>query len=173
MKISKVSAVAAMVFSLMSVNVIAETGTVTMAGEVTEQSCYIPASQMTRTVAIGEIDGNDSATPNSAVSSQDLSFNVAGCPAGTNDVGVTFNFEADATNSSYLKNNGNSQGFLLGVTKADDSLITSGSLISSEDFDALTGTGTVNAKIKAYRVASTPVVEGNINSLVSVTLTTQ
>lgn len=173
MNISKISVLAGIVFGAISTNAFSETGTLTMSGEVTEQSCFIPLPEMTRVLTIEDIDASvlDPASPNTAVASQDFSFNVADCPAGTNNVGVTFNFEADANNPNYMKNNGVAEGVLLGITQENDTPITDGETILSADLDPNTGAGTINAKIQAYRIGSAPSVGGNISSTASVTLT--
>ncbi|ECL8479783.1 type 1 fimbrial protein [Salmonella enterica] len=149
-------------------------GTLTITGNVVDQSCEVDAAQLTRTVDLGEITQGTimAVAQNASVTSKPLVFNVTNCPVGTNSVGIKFAYTADATNTQYLANTGTGTGVLLGITDNTDALVTNNGTVDAADLDATAGTATVNAKVQAYRTAAdaTGITAGNIASTATVTV---
>ncbi|ECC7613534.1 type 1 fimbrial protein [Salmonella enterica] len=155
----------------------ATTGTLTITGNVTDQTCEVSAAQLTRTVDLGDITlGNIQAVAQKAsVSSKPLVFNVTKCPASTKSVGIKFAYTADKTNTQYLANTGAGKGVLLGITDNADALVANGGVVKAADLNVTAGTATVNAKVQAYRTAAanTDITAGNIASTATVTVDMQ
>ncbi|EIB6398869.1 type 1 fimbrial protein [Salmonella enterica] len=149
-------------------------GTLTITGNVVDQTCEVDASQLTRTVDLGEItQGNIMAVAqNASVSNKPLVFDVTNCPASAAGVGIKFDYTTDTTNTQYLENTGNGKGVLLGITDDADALVAPGSVVNAANLDTTTGKATVNAKVQAYRTAAadTDVTAGNIASTATVTV---
>ncbi|WP_080206624.1 fimbrial protein, partial [Salmonella enterica] len=143
-------------------------------GNVVDQTCEVDASQLTRTVDLGDITQGAiiAATQNASVISKPLTFDVTKCPASAAGVGIKFDYTADATNTLYLENTGNGKGVLLGITDENDNLEQSGGVVMATNLDTTAGTATVNAKVQAYRTAATEadITAGNIASTATVTV---
>ncbi|NWA62460.1 type 1 fimbrial protein [Pantoea sp. B9002] len=152
-----------------------ETGTVTMSGNVSGATCQVPLDQLTRTIDFSELTTAQilEKADSESISSKNIDFDVTGCPTSVTNVGVKFDFTADASNPKYLANNGDAEGVAFGVTDAADTLINNGDEISASNYNTGTGTAQVNAKIQAYRVGNSTPVEGLISSTAIVTLVTQ
>ncbi|EAY4116238.1 fimbrial protein [Salmonella enterica] len=170
----KLLAIAVLSAAGMSAASAATQGTLTITGNVVDQTCEVDATQLTRTVDLGEItQGNIiAAAQNASVTSKPLTFDVTKCPASTTSVGIKFDYTTDATNTQYLENTGNGKGVLLGITDDTDTLVTAGGVVKAANLDTTAGTATVNAKVQAYRtaVADTDVTAGNIASTATVTV---
>ncbi|WGK60081.1 fimbrial protein [Pantoea sp. SS70] len=153
----------------------AVTGTVNMDGSLTEQSCQVSADQLTRTINISTLTPERliGAADNESVASTNIDFDVTACPPSTQNVGIRFDFSPNSSNPEYLNNSGNAEGVAFGITKIDNTLITTGQQIDSTDLDAAQGNATVKAKLQAYRVGSDAPVEGDIASTATVTVITQ
>ncbi|EGK6862598.1 type 1 fimbrial protein [Salmonella enterica subsp. enterica serovar Glostrup] len=149
-------------------------GTLTIAGNVVDQTCQVDATQMTRTVDLGSISkGNiTTAAVDGSVVSKPLVFDFTGCPSSTTNVGIRFDFASDAGHTKYLKNTGTGAGVLLGITDDKDNLEQSGGVVLATNLDKTAGTATVNAKVHAYRTAATDadITAGNIASTATVTI---
>ncbi|EDU8805694.1 type 1 fimbrial protein [Salmonella enterica subsp. enterica] len=149
-------------------------GTLTITGNVADQTCEVDAAQLTRTVDLGNITQGaiKAAAQNASVANQPLVFNVTACPASVQSVGIKFNYTADATNTQYLANTGTGAGVLLGITDDKDALIVNGGTVNAADLDTKAGTATVNAKVQAYRTAATDadITAGDIASTATVTV---
>ncbi|EKH7682438.1 type 1 fimbrial protein [Salmonella enterica] len=152
----------------------ATTGTLTITGNVVDQTCEVDAAQLTRTVDLGDITQGviKAAAQNASVSNKPLVFNVTNCPASTTGVGIKFDYTADATNTQYLANTGTGTGVLLGITDDADTLVATGGSVNATNLDTAAGTATVNAKVHAYRTAATDadINAGNIASTATVTV---
>ncbi|EEA1793999.1 hypothetical protein C9588_24490 [Salmonella enterica subsp. enterica serovar Muenchen] len=149
-------------------------GTLTITGNVVDQTCEVDAAQLTRTVDLGDITQGVimAAAQHASVTSKPLTFDVTNCPASATGVGIRFDYTTDATDTQYLANTGNGKGVLLGITDDADALVASGNVVNAANLDTTAGTATVNAKVQAYRtaVADTDVTAGNIASTATVTV---
>lgn len=154
--------------------VTANTGTMTMSGEVTENTCLVPSTQLNQSVNLAELDFEavNNADENSSVGNTTFKFDVTGCPASTNSVGIRFDFATDGAGSKYMKNDGDARGIVFGITDSNNDLKDSGETITASDLDTSTGTATINAKLHAYRVGSANPVAGDIASAATVTFET-
>ncbi|EHO1435895.1 type 1 fimbrial protein [Salmonella enterica] len=172
----KLLAVAVLSAAGMSAASAATNGTLTITGNVTDQTCEVDAAQLTRTIDLGDIpQGNiKTAAQNASLTSKPLTFSVTGCPASTQSVGIKFDFTADAAGNQYLNNTGNGKGVLLGITDDTDVAIQTGGTVTAANLDAAAGTATVNAKVHAYRTAADDagITAGNIASTATVTVET-
>ncbi|EAZ1417769.1 type 1 fimbrial protein [Salmonella enterica subsp. enterica serovar Carrau] len=170
----KLLAIAVLSAAGMSAASAATNGTLTITGNVVDQTCEVDAAQLTRTVDLGEItQGNIMAVAqNASVSHKPLVFDVTNCPASATGVGIKFEYTTDATNTQYLENTGNGKGVLLGITDDADALVAPGSVVNAANLDTTAGKATVNAKVQAYRTAAadTDVTAGNIASTATVTV---
>lgn len=149
-------------------------GTLTVTGNVVDQTCEVDAAQMTRTVDLGDIaKGNImAAAVDGSVISRPLKFDLTKCPASAQSVGIHFEFTPDANHTTYLSNTGTGAGVLLGITDDQDNLEQSGGVVLATNLNTTAGTATVNAKVHAYRTAATDVdiTAGNIASTATVTI---
>lgn len=170
----KLLAIAVLSAAGMSAVSAATQGTLTITGNVVDQTCEVDASQLTRTVDLGEITQGTimAAAQNASVSHKPLVFDVTKCPASATGVGIKFEYTTDTTNTQYLANTGNGKGVLLGITDDADALVAPGSVVNAANLDTTTGNATVNAKVQAYRTAAadTDVTAGNIASTATVTV---
>lgn len=170
----KLLAIAVLSAAGMSAASAATQGTLTITGNVVDQTCEVDASQLTRTVDLGEITQGTimAAAQNASVSHKPLVFDVTKCPASATGVGIKFEYTTDATNTQYLANTGNGKGVLLGITDDADALVAPGGVVNAANLDTTTGNATVNAKVQAYRTAAadTDVTAGNIASTATVTV---
>lgn len=170
----KLLAIAVLSAAGMSAASAATQGTLTITGNVVDQTCEVDASQLTRTVDLGEITQGAimAAAQNASVSHKPLVFDVTKCPASATGVGIKFEYTTDATNTQYLENTGNGKGVLLGITDDADALVAPGSVVNAANLDTTTGNATVNAKVQAYRTAAadTDITAGNIASTATVTV---
>lgn len=170
----KLLAIAVLSAAGMSAASAATQGTLTVTGNVVDQTCEVAAAQLTRTVDLGDITQGTikAAAQNASVANQPLVFAVTGCPASATGVGIKFDYTADATNTQYLANTGNGKGVLLGITDDADALVAPGGKVSAANLDTTAGTATVNAKVQAYRTAATDadIAAGNIASTATVTV---
>ncbi|ENF9956064.1 type 1 fimbrial protein [Salmonella enterica] len=168
----KLLAIAVLSAAGMSAVSAATQGTLTITGNVVDQTCEVDASQLTRTVDLGEITQGTimAAAQNASVSHKPLVFDVTKCPASATGVGIKFEYTTDTTNTQYLANTGNGKGVLLGITDDADALVAPGSVVNAANLDTTTGNATVNAKVQAYRTAAadTDVTAGNIASTATV-----
>ena len=150
------------------------TGTITITGNVIDQTCEVDAAQLTRTIDFGDLSmGNITAVAqNASVTSKPLVFGVTKCPASINGVGIKFDYTADATNTQYITNTGDGTGALFGITDNNDQSVVNGGTVWADDLDATAGTATVNAKVHVYRTGATEadVGAGAINSTATVTV---
>ncbi|MCT7099192.1 type 1 fimbrial protein [Salmonella enterica subsp. enterica serovar Sandiego] len=121
----KLLAIAVLSAAGMSAASAATQGTLTITGNVVDQTCEVAAAQLTRTVDLGDITQGiiKAAAQNASVANQPLVFAVTGCPASATGVGIKFDYTADATNTQYLANTGNGKGVLLGITDDADALV--------------------------------------------------
>ncbi|EBK8875975.1 type 1 fimbrial protein [Salmonella enterica] len=170
----KLLAIAVLSAAGMSAASAATQGTLTITGNVVDQTCEVDATQLTRTVDLGEItQGNIiAAAQNASVTSKPLTFDVTKCPASATGVGIKFEYTTDTTNTQYLENTGNGKGVLLGITDDADALVAPGGVVKAANLDTTTGNATVNAKVQAYRTAAadTDITAGNIASTAIVTV---
>ncbi|ELC4346692.1 type 1 fimbrial protein [Salmonella enterica] len=170
----KLLAIAVLSAAGMSAASAATQGTLTITGNVVDQTCEVDASQLTRTVDLGDITQGAimAAAQNASVTSKPLTFDVTKCPASITGVGIKFDYTTDATNTQYLANTGKGKGVLLGITDDADALVAPGSVVNAANLDTTTGKATVNAKVQAYRTAAadTDVTAGNIASTATVTV---
>ncbi|EAA6839367.1 type 1 fimbrial protein [Salmonella enterica] len=170
----KLLAIAVLSAAGMSAASAATQGTLTITGNVVDQTCEVDASQLTRTVDLGEITQGTimAAAQNASVSHKPLVFDVINCPASATGVGIKFEYTTDTTNTQYLANTGNGKGVLLGITDDADALVAPGSVVNAANLDTTTGNATVNAKVQAYRTAAadTDITAGNIASTATVTV---
>ncbi|EAY4424187.1 type 1 fimbrial protein [Salmonella enterica] len=170
----KLLAIAVLSAAGMSAASAATQGTLTITGNVVDQTCEVDASQLTRTVDLGEITQGTimAAAQNASVSHKPLVFDVTKCPASATGVGIKFEYTTDTTNTQYLANTGNGKGVLLGITDDADALVAPGSVVNAANLDTTTGNATVNAKVQAYRTAAadTDITAGNIASTATVTV---
>ncbi|ASA54197.1 hypothetical protein GX95_24050 (plasmid) [Salmonella enterica subsp. enterica serovar Minnesota] len=170
----KLLAIAVLSAAGMSAASAATQGTLTITGNVVDQTCEVDASQLTRTVDLGDITQGAimAAAQNASVTSKPLTFDVTNCPASTTGVGIKFEYTTDATNTQYLANTGKGTGVLLGITDDADALVAPDGVVNAANLDTTTGNATVNAKVQAYRtaVADTDVTAGNIASTATVTV---
>ncbi|EAU4784013.1 type 1 fimbrial protein [Salmonella enterica] len=172
----KLLAVAVLSAAGMSAASATTNGTLTITGNVVDQTCEVDAAQLTRTVDLGDITQGaiTAAAQNASVASQPLVFNVTNCPASTTSVGIKFDYQTASGTIAYLGNTGNAQGVLLGITDDADALVVPGDQVSAKNLDTTAGTATVNAKVQAYRTAATDadITAGNIASTATVTVMT-
>lgn len=170
----KLLAIAVLSAAGMSAASAAVNGTLTITGNVVDQTCEVDASQLTRTVDLGEITQGAimAAAQNASVSNKPLVFDVINCPASATGVGIKFEYTTDTTNTQYLANTGNGTGVLLGITDDADALVAPGGVVNAANLDTTAGTATVNAKVQAYRTAATDadITVGNIASTATVTV---
>ncbi|EJS8185636.1 type 1 fimbrial protein [Salmonella enterica] len=170
----KLLAIAVLSAAGMSAASAATQGTLTITGNVVDQTCEVDASQLTRTVDLGDITQGAimAVAQNASVTSKPLTFDVTKCPASTTGVGIKFDYTTDATNTQYLENTGNGKGVLLGITDDTDTLVTAGGVVNAANLDTTAGTATVTAKVQAYRTAAadTDVTAGSIASTATVTV---
>ncbi|ECC2872565.1 type 1 fimbrial protein [Salmonella enterica subsp. enterica] len=170
----KLLAIAVLSAAGMSAASAATQGTLTITGNVVDQTCEVDATQLTRTVDLGEItQGNImAAAQNASVISKPLTFDVTNCPASATGVGIKFEYTTDTTNTQYLENTGDGKGVLLGITDDADALVAPGGVVNAANLDTTTGNATVNAKVQAYRTATadTDITVGNIASTATVTV---
>ncbi|EDQ2188820.1 type 1 fimbrial protein [Salmonella enterica] len=170
----KLLAIAVLSAAGMSAASAATQGTLTITGNVVDQTCEVNAAQLTRTVDLGDITQGaiKAAAQHASITSKPLVFDVTKCPASTKSVGIKFDFTADAAGNQYLSNTGNGKGVLLGITDDTDTLVTAGGVVNAANLDTTAGTATVNAKVQAYRTAAadTDVTAGNIASTATVTV---
>ncbi|EJU5898281.1 type 1 fimbrial protein, partial [Salmonella enterica] len=170
----KLLAIAVLSAAGMSAASAATQGTLTITGNVVDQTCEVDATQLTRTVDLGEItQGNIiAAAQNASVTSKPLTFDVTNCPASATGVGIKFEYTTDTTNTQYLENTGDGKGVLLGITDDADALVAPGGVVKAANLDTTTGNATVNAKVQAYRTAAadTDITAGNIASTATVTV---
>ncbi|WP_413676617.1 fimbrial protein [Pantoea dispersa] len=154
---------------------VAVTGTMSFNTSVAASSCTVPTDQLTREITLAEITSGEinNASEGDRIKSENLTFDFMTCPPTTANVGIQFDFNSDPTNTSHMANSGSAEGVLLGITNINDQLQTSGSIVQSTDFDPNTGTGTVNAKVSAYKVGSAPPVPGTIESTATITIVAQ
>lgn len=149
-------------------------GTLTITGNIVDQTCEVDAAQMTRTIDLGDIaKGNiTAAAVDGSVTSKPLVFDLTKCPASAKSVGIRFDFTPDASHTTYLSNTGTGAGVLLGITDNQDNLEQSGGVVLATNLDTTAGTATVNAKVHAYRTAATDadITAGNIASTATVTI---
>ncbi|EOC8587444.1 fimbrial protein [Salmonella enterica subsp. enterica serovar Minnesota] len=168
----KLLAIAVLSAAGMSAASAAVNGTLTITGNVVDQTCEVDASQLTRTVDLGGITQGTimAAAQNASVSHKPLVFDVINCPASATGVGIKFEYTTDTTNTQYLANTGNGKGVLLGITDDADALVAPGGVVNAANLNG--GNATVNAKVQAYRTAATDadVTAGNIASTATVTV---
>lgn len=168
----KLLAVAVLSAVGMSAASAATNGTLTITGNVVDQTCEVDAAQLTRTVDLGEITQGDimAVAQNASVNNKPLVFDVTNCPASAAGVGIKFDYTTDATNTQYLANTGNGKGVLLGITDGADALVAPGNVVNAANLNA--GNATVNAKVQAYRTAAadTDITAGNVASTATVTV---
>lgn len=149
-------------------------GTLTITGNIVDQTCEVDAAQMTRTVDLGDISKGSitTAAVDGSVASRPLKFDLTKCPASAQSVGIRFDFTPDASHTTYLSNTGTGAGVLLGITDDQDNLEQSGGVVLATNLDTSAGTATVNAKVHAYRTAATDadITAGNIASTATVTI---
>ncbi|EKK6578952.1 type 1 fimbrial protein, partial [Salmonella enterica] len=129
----KLLAIAVLSAAGMSAASAATQGTLTITGNVVDQTCEVAAAQLTRTVDLGNITQGTikAAAQNASVANQPLVFAVTGCPASATGVGIKFDYTADATNTQYLANTGNGKGVLLGITDESDALVAPGGVVNA------------------------------------------
>jgi type 1 fimbria pilin len=146
---------------------------ITFEGSVTDSSCVVPANEMTRTITLAKISPVylSAANEGDDVATETFNFNITGCPSNVSNVGVNFTFSPDATSTQYLSNTGTATGVLLGITDGSDQLVANNASIMSDNYDEVTGSGTVNAKVKAYRTSGA-VASGTIASTANIVITT-
>ncbi|ECD4468644.1 type 1 fimbrial protein [Salmonella enterica subsp. enterica serovar Kisangani] len=173
MRFFKLSLLAALAAGSCMANA-ATQGTLTISGNVVDQTCEVDAAQMTRTVDLGDI-GKAAITAvavDGSVTSKPLVFDFTKCPASTTEVGIRFDFTPDGNHTNYLSNTGTGAGVLLGITDENDNLEQSGGVVLATNLDKTAGTATVNAKIHAYRTAASDadITAGNIASAATVTI---
>lgn len=150
----------------------AETGTVTVTGNVVGVTCEVPAAQLTRTINVPEIDQSVlTATGKSAAvtgASTAFQFDVTKCPTSVERVGIRFDYTGDTAFPTFMKNTGTAKGVLLGISKdADTDAIATGTSVDAAS--VAKGAATVKAKVNAYRTLE-PVVAGDIASTATVTV---
>ena len=152
-----------------------DTGTITFNATITDASCVVPADQLTRTINLATItpESLSNAAAGEKMTSTPMSFDFTSCPATASNVGIKFDYTADAAHSDYMANTGDASGVLLGITDSADVLQPNNATVLSSDFDAATGSGTVNAKVAAYRVGTEAPVAGDIASQATVTVVMQ
>ncbi|SUY95167.1 major fimbrial subunit [Citrobacter freundii] len=175
MKLSKLTLALATFATIASGAASAATnGTLTITGNIVDQTCEVDASQMTRTVDLGSIlpSAIKAAAVNDSLTSQPLTFDVTNCPASTTGVGIKFDFTPDVNSTQYMANTGTGAGVLLGITDDADTLVTKGGVVNAANLDTTTGTATVSAKVHAYRVAAADadITAGDIASTATVTI---
>ncbi|EBL6422656.1 type 1 fimbrial protein, partial [Salmonella enterica subsp. enterica serovar Give] len=104
----KLLAIAVLSAAGMSAASAATQGTLTITGNVVDQTCEVDAAQLTRTVDLGDITQGAimAAAQNASVTSKPLTFDVTKCPASITGVGIKFDYTTDATNTQYLANTG-------------------------------------------------------------------
>lgn len=172
----KLLAVAVLSAAGMSAASATTNGTLTITGNVVDQTCEVDAAQLTRTVDLGGITQGTitAAAQKASVASQPLRFDVTNCPASTTSVGIKFDYTTASGTIAYLDNTGNGKGVLLGITDDADALVVPGDQVSAKNLDTTAGTATVNAKVQAYRTAATDadITAGNIASTATVTVVT-
>ncbi|EBI9057214.1 type 1 fimbrial protein [Salmonella enterica] len=150
----------------------AESGTVTITGNVVGVTCEVPAAQLTRTINVPEIAQSVlTATAKNAVvtgTSTAFQFDVTKCPTSVKRVGIRFDYAGDGTFITYMKNTGTAKGVLLGISKdTDTDAIATGTSVDAGPI--ANGAATVKAKVNAYRTLE-PVAAGDIASTATVTL---
>ncbi|ELM3433209.1 type 1 fimbrial protein [Salmonella enterica] len=170
----KLLAIAVLSVAGMSAASAATNGTLTITGNVVDQTCEVAAGQMTRTIDLGDITQGTikAAAQHASITSKPLTFDVTKCPASTKGVSIKFDFTADAAGNQYLSNTGKGKGVLLGITDGTDKAVQTGGTVAAANLDAKAGTATVNAKVHAYRTAATDadITAGNIASTATVTV---
>lgn len=175
MKVFKTTLLSAMLCAVTVPAVSANTGTLNLKGKISPSTCSVPSAELTRTIRLAEIPTARlvGAPPGDKITSEDFAFNFTSCPAGLSNVGIRFDFTGDRTHPEYMTNTGDSSGVLLGVTNESDVRINAGDSIMSDDYDDTTGTGSVKAKVWAYRIGNAAPVSGTIASQATVTVITQ
>ncbi|HAK8631636.1 TPA: type 1 fimbrial protein [Salmonella enterica] len=152
----------------------ATTGTLTITGNVVDQTCEVDAGQMTREVSLGDLSQGSikGVAVDAAITSKDLVFDMTKCPSNVKSVGIAFNFTPDASHTGYLANAGKGKGVLLGITDESDALVKAGGVVLSKNLDTKAGTAKVTAKVKAFRTAATDadIVAGDVSSTATVTI---
>lgn len=149
-----------------------ETGTLTITGNVVDQTCEVPAAQLIQSVTIPEIGqaaltgtAENAAVPNVSVP---LQFDVTNCPASVSRVGIRFDYTADGSYATYMQNTGSATGVLLGISKDSDTTPVA-SATSIDATNIANGAATVSAKVNAYRT-SAAIAAGDIASTATVTV---
>ncbi|HFI9138267.1 TPA: fimbrial protein [Escherichia coli] len=147
-----------------------DSGSVHVAGTIVDASCLIASSQLTRTVDFGDIDAHDvsGVGVGAVVKTEPLAFDITDCPASTNQVGIRFDYTANADGQNYLQNTGDAAGALFGISSdADDTAVASGTALYAASITD--GAATVNAKANLYHVDDT-YTPGSLTSTANVTL---
>ncbi|WP_455851575.1 fimbrial protein [Pantoea endophytica] len=160
---------------LLSQSVMANnTGTVTFAGAITEQACTVPANQMNQQIDMTGMTPESliAADEDESVAERAFTFNVTDCPAGLTNVGIKFDYNPDSSNNQYLSNSGTATGVAFGITDKNNVLKNTSEIINADNYDGTTGTATVEAKLRAYRVGTAAPETGSVESTATVTLIT-
>lgn len=161
----------AVLASVMSSQVFAdETGSVKVTGVVTASSCVVTQNQLDKTIDFGNIAKSDvtSAGVGAVAKTEPLAFDITGCPTATNQVGIRFDYTANADGQNYLQNTGDAAGALFGISSdTDDTAVASGTALYAASITD--GAATVNAKANLYHVDDT-YTPGSLTSTANVTL---
>lgn len=147
-----------------------DSGSVHVTGTIVDASCLITQSQLDRTVDFGNIAKSDvtSADVGAVVKTEPLAFDITDCPASTNQVGIRFDYTANADGQNYLQNTGDAAGALFGISSdTDDTAVASGTALYAASITG--GAATVNAKANLYHVDDT-YTPGSLTSTANVTL---
>lgn len=164
---------AILVTSFLTASVFAATGTITIQGEITDNSCTVPAGEMTRTIPLAKITPGylDLSDDGEEITSEAFNFNFYNCPFSVSDVGVKFTYTSDNNNANYLANTGIGRGVSFAITDERGALIANNDVIRATGYSNGDGAGSISAKVKAFRNAD-DVAEGNISSVANVELVT-
>ncbi|EBO6445969.1 type 1 fimbrial protein [Salmonella enterica] len=170
----KLLAIAVLSAAGMSAASAATQGTLTITGNVVDQTCQVDASQLTRTVDLGDITQETimATATRGTVVSKPFVFNFTGCPASTTGVGIKFDYKTSGNFADVMENTGNGKGILLSITDDADNPVKPGDKVSATNLDTTAGTATVNAKVEAVRIAASDadITAGNIASTATVTV---
>lgn len=175
MNFNKIIAVSVLMAGVITVPVYAavsnDAGSLKVTGSFVDSSCLITQSQLDQKIAFDDLSKSEvnAIALDGVVISKPLTFKITDCPAGTDNIGIKFNFTPVDFGKNYLKNTGEGQGALFGISSGIDTtpIATDSKVYSADVLNE--GTATVNAQVSIYRTAADYHV-GDLSSTANVTL---
>lgn len=148
-------------------------GKVTFTGSIIDAPCSITPESIEQTIELGQIskvalaDGGKSTPRNFTIALENCSF---GDPAVKNKVNVTFTGMESSVNNELLGITGTAKGAGIALTQLDGSLIKLGTPTKDQVLQDGKNTLTFAAYVQGSADATTPVTEGEFQSVTDFTL---